>query len=284
MLKTHKLLLNDYLKDKTDLRLLLFANSINPTFKLDKKTKDGLISLINDYERDVSNKMRIKNIESFLGLVVNQAGRGKRITPSEIKVMTPEKKAEISELNLKMEEIRDKIHALRRRLHVGNPANDRINDEIDVLMAELRPYEEEAGYYNPAPPEKSQLDIILGLLGHWDDENSIAHELIYGNRPRVEIRTSTDIPAMIFNLGRLSGKTVRQFYCQNNCISGSLSASGKQDNQMIWVLTDPKSGLQPMNDRLSVKLDGREADPSILGSAGAGLNQNVGNMSMPAWK
>jgi len=48
MNKNNKLLLNDYLKDSTDLRLSLFATMLNPLFKLDRKVKEQLIKLIED--------------------------------------------------------------------------------------------------------------------------------------------------------------------------------------------------------------------------------------------
>lgn len=255
--KNQKLLLNDFIKDKTDLRLTLFAGSVNPNFKLDKKNKEQLSLLIADWILD-NNNLRLKTIENYLGASANEnlgnvykpkQAKAVKQTAAEIKI-----NAENSELVKKMEAIRARIVQLRNSVR-GNPFPPQsVINAIEEAKSELFPLENEAGMRNPQPPEKSKLDIVLGILGHWENPESTAHEMIYGNRQKFAVQTNANLREIIGWLAELSGKQVRRMYCQNNEMQGGIKGAV---HKPTWILTDADSGQAPMNDRFVTMVDGK---------------------------
>lgn len=245
MTKNNKLLLEDYLRDKTDLRLSLFANSINAAFKMDKKSKEQLRLLIADYEL---NKLpaRLKIIESFVG-VTKEVSKA-RIKPSELKSQTlSREQIEAPKKNSELEMLYRKAATYRQS------KNFDLNEEYVKCLNRIKELEIEAGLYDVKPPEHSQLSLVLGILGHWDDPNSIAHELIHGQKSRIVIESGVQIRDLIKWLGELSGQNTRQFYVQSNEMSGSLQQGNKQP---IYTLTDARYGA-PAKNNFVVMLDGQ---------------------------
>jgi hypothetical protein len=269
--KINKLQLDDYNRSKTDLKLSLFALGINPEFKLDKKTKTLLIDLIDSYNTDLS-PLRLKAIERFI-IGETKPMSEKRITPKQIKEAKNNPEGEVakavvknSENYQKMERIREEIGFIRQI-----PADKRTREseaDLQKALKELFVLEKEDGMYDPVPPEKSKLDVVIGLLGHWEDPESLAYELYHGNRQQITIRTNDNVKGVISDMIYLAGKPCRGFYVNNNMMSGM---SGKSGFVMTWTLTDVKSGIRPKNDRYSTLVDGKESDMDLFSKFGGQL-------------
>ncbi len=279
MTKNHKLLLQDYLKDSTDLRLSLFATMLNSLFKLDKKNKEQLVRLIDDYKLDQS-KMRLDMIEKFIGGASQEKGLFKPKQAKEVKA-SPVQTAELKELSDNEKQMNNLRSALSALLRTPNWAtNISVKNQIDDLRAQLQPLEMKAGFYDPAPPEKSKLDIIFGLFGHWDDPESLAYEMFHGNRPRLEVRTNQDVPQAIRDLIVLSGKQMRQFYVTSNEMSGGVKGT---NHRPIWTLVDAASGQGPANSNF-IETNLQTGQTTNMDKASGGFAQVGGvNLNGAGW-
>lgn len=250
MTKNSKLLLEDYLKDKSELRLSLFANSVNNLFKLDKTSKEQLKTLIADYEL---NKLpaRLKIIDSFLA--TNKEVPAARIKPSDIKNNTVTKfQKDAPKANEELKSLQKQMQA-----YVGRGRNWDLNEKYIELSNKIKEIETKAGMFNEYPREeaiaKAKLDIVLGLIGHWEDSKSIAYELINGTRPRITIKSGVDMKDILQWLTELSGKQARHFIVQNDDLSGSLYGRASNSNP-TYTLTDVHSGLQPIKDNFTSQM------------------------------
>lgn len=272
MNKINKLQLEDYINDSKPLNLVLFATGLNPEFKLDKSHKEGLSELINKYKLDKS-KDRLKIIENYILGNTKVKDISKRIKPSQIikaeeNKLTSEESEDLEAKKAKalaMDKLRQQIMICRRV-----PASSRSvqsEGELQDLLNQLRKLETEAGMYDEVPPEKSKLDSIFAMFGHWDDPESLAYELRFGNRQVIEIQTSDNVKGVFEDMIKLSGKEFRQFYITNNIMSG-----GARGFKEKWFLTDVRSGVRPKNQNISNMVDGVESDVDItkIGSQIAG--------------
>jgi len=264
MKKLNLLQLNDYISSPTPLNLSLFASGLNVEFKLDVKHKKELSELINKYVNDKS-PARLKIIENYIGSNSKEV-KTTRVKPSELKAakenkLTPKQAEDLkekSEANDKMEKLRNQIMLYRRQ-----PASTRsvqTESELQGLLRELFKLETEAGMYDPVPPEKSKLDSVFAMFGHWEDPESLAYELRFGNRQVIEIQTSDNVRGVFEDMMKLSGKEFRQFYITNNIMQGG--AKGFREK---WTLTDARSGVKPKSNNYSNMVDGAESDVNILG-------------------
>ncbi len=282
MNKNHKLLLNDYLKDSSEKRLSLFISMVNSQFKLDKKSKEQVISLIEDYKLD-NSKQRLNILETFIAGNKKEDGlfrpkTAKKIAAGEIKQTVEEVKEtkQISEDNIKADAIRKTMMGLMRSRR-PDMFNQKLEAQIDELKAELKPIEERLGCYDVVPSEKSKLDVIFGVFGHWDDPESVAYELRCGIRPKIQIRTDQDVRQAFADMVLLAQVAFRQFYLTNNALAGGTKGV---KHVTIWTFVDAKSGLGPQDTNyVETNLDTGETKAITSGNAGQFSNTARPNLN-----
>ncbi len=267
MEKMQLLLLNDYLNDSTDIRLSLFANRVNSLFVLNKKNSQSLKQLINDYKNDKTNKMRLKNIESFLG--ANSSIPKNRLKPSQMKELTPEKVAVIRKEKTEFDKLIEELGRFKSIHNWG--ANPTLLAKISELQMKVDDMDRERGGFDAKPPEQTYLDIVLGAVGHWDDTESIAYELINGNQPRITINSGQNFEIILYWLAALSQKQLRPWMVQTN--KGYGTTAGKFTEQVI--LTDKRSGLSPIKENNVAFSIGPEGTTEVNGGVAAQIINTI---------
>lgn len=243
MNKNQKLLLNDYLQDNSDKRLALFISMLNTEFKLDKKNKEQVMQLISDYKLSPNNQ-RLNILEKFImgskkpdGLFRPKKAKDiaagiSKLEPEEIK---------LSEDQILAESIRKQLMPLFQSRGSGI-MSAKTEEKIKELQDELKVIEARLGMYDVVPPEKSKLDIIFGLFGHWNDPESIAYELRCGNQPQVQVKSNQDVRGAFIDMQALSGETFRQFHLTSNELQGGTKGV---KHVAVWTFVDVRSGLGP---------------------------------------
>lgn len=278
MKANHKLLLSDYKNDKSDLRLGLFVHSLNSNFLLNKKSKEQIKLLLEDYFKDEANKVRLKAIEQFVSSVDNNF-KGNTIKPSDMKKKLSKEEIVQNEKNkeeiAKLDELRYKLNAVRRQIspYAQNkkPAPFELIelemktkaelDQLEILNGSKNP--DSGPQVNSVDPLKSKLDIILGVLGHWEKEGSYSHELVYGTKQRFVVQVNQDVKQAYQHLLELCPKPVRQFWVQHNEIAG-----GGKGFKPTWTFTAVDSGLAPIEDKFSTIIDGKPSNINLLQKMG----------------
>jgi hypothetical protein len=265
------LLLNDYLKDSTDLRLSLFVNSINPVFAVNKKNSDSIKQLISDYKLD-NSKQRVKNIENYLNSAVEtKETKTKRFKPSELKNMPKSELAAVSKAVIKERtEIEKKEELLLNLKRTENwNMNPALLEKITGLQSELNELYRERGDYEIKPPEATYFAIVNGFLGHWEDEGSIAYKLVNQLEPRIIVNCSMDPVTLINWLEQLSGKQIRNnYWCQSNKGYGVQSSSFKEQA----IFTNKCSGLSPVKENnVSIQIDSNGTSQEVNSGVAANI-------------
>lgn len=267
MTQNHKLLLNDYLKDPTDIRLHIFANSVNKSFELNKKNIPALKSLINDYSLNPIPS-RLKNIETYLE--VNKSIPKANKSLAQLKTLTPKDlKEELSDTQKEMNTLANSINRLK-----SAKATPQSLDKISELEVKLNELKTSKGDFDRTDMEKilnkNWMDNVLGILGHWDDSNSIAYKLVNGIGPRIEIKTGMPLAPVLEALEFFSNTKFRHLWWnQTNKGYGSQSTGFTE----MTILTLANSGLSP------IKENGVSTD--IRSGQEINSNVNFGSISIP---
>ena len=255
--KNSKLLLEDYLKDPTQMRLFLFASRVSPNFKLTKANSPALAQLILDYQTD-PKPVRLKNIETFLGNVPLPKNR---IKPSDMKKMSTVQSQTVKKEKTEFDKKREELGRLKATPGWGE--NSSLRDKIFALQEEVNELDRQQGGFDPQPPEATYLAIVIGAVGHWEDPNSIAYELIHGTQPRITLDSGQNFNLILDWLQQFSGKPLRPWIVQTNKGYGTMQ--GKFKEQVI--LTDQRSGL-PLIKENNVSL--RISDGQVTEDNGVG--------------
>lgn len=253
MNKSQTLLLADYLKDSTDLRLLTFVTCLNPAFKLTKSAKEQVKLLISDYQKDPS-KQRLRILESFILEKVEV--KGSKIVKKKpvdqlqalIAPQTEEDKkvGRIFEIEKEIKQIRQVMvstelpkHELER-FHTLK--NELMHLEMDMGRSGYDPAFGEANNPDPNAKEKSELALVMGCVGDWNRPGTFAHEIVNGSKPQFYISgkgknsDAFDMNKILVWLEKFVGKPIRKFDCKFQFVRGQGEGSG-------WVLTEKESGM-----------------------------------------
>ena len=261
MNKIHKLLLKDYYKDTTEMRLNLFVSAVNPNFILNKKTIPLVKQLLEDYRLDPSNS-RLKVLISHISTTTIHPNR---LTPTQMKKLTPtEVKISADKTTKEKTEIDKKESQLLRLLQTNYGNNPAAQEKISNLREEIDNLRENnEARYAPASQERTWRDNVLGVFGHWDDEDSIAYKLINGTEARITIDTGMPLEPVIQALEYFSGnKNIHlNWYVQSNKGYGTQSVGFKEQA----ILTNRRSGLQPIKENgVSVDINsGQERESTV---------------------
>lgn len=268
MNKLNKLQLQTYITKPTDLNLSLFACGLNVAFKLDKSHKAALKELVEQYNAD-QNKMRLDIMERYI-MGNTKPMATNRIKPSELKRLKenpePELVKKVEEMSIaakEMEKLREEIMVYRRIPATGRSLSS--EQALQEAIRKLFVLEKDAGMYDDVPPEKSKYDVVIGLLGHWDDPESLSYELFNGNKPQIQIKTNDHLPGIIADMQKLADKYTRKFYVSNNM----MSLMGGNNCVTTWTLTDVNSGIRvasigSQGARKSTMVDGQIDDTMDL--------------------
>ena len=246
MNKTQLLLLGDYSKDPSDIRLSLFAKSYHPSIKLSKSDRVELKTLISDFQQDPST-IRKKLIDSHFSGLSGISGKGPTPSPTidSTYAMTDESNFKtlldpLGDLEGKrIVELSQSLSELYRRLN-NDPNNKELREQVETGKRELFKLENAKGLYGDSDPqaqEKSEISVLKGILGDWEKETSIAHELLYGQKASLQIKSPLSLKNLLVNLEKYSGHKPREFHLTYNI------AQGNRDT--TWTLIDKKSGLPP---------------------------------------
>jgi len=165
----------------------------------------------------------------------------------------------MSKDNKEMNDLRTQILSLIRMRQPGL-ANVMLENQINDLKSKLHLFESAAGMYDACPPEKSKLDVIFGIFGHWDDPESLSYEFIHGHRQVIQIRSNQDVKQAMLDLIVLSGQQLRQFHIANNEMAGGVKGVA---HMPTWTLTDVSSGIIPKNNNFITMVDGKISDLDI---------------------
>ncbi len=271
MTKLQKLLFQDYLADKTDLRLKLYVNSINPDFTINKKNKAEIELMISDITKTIPpDKMRIKILESFL------SSKG----PNRVDVLSPATKSP-SKLSVLLTSAPGSDKSAIRRIelarlindwkkaHMGSSWKDITSEdrkEYDTFKKELTELETLAGMYkdDPEAQEKSEMSLLRGILGDWNDTRTYAYMILNGGAQTMTIKSYIDINTLLSWLQRYSGKEPRQFHITKQVGDSLKGPDGK--NGTKYVLVDKASGLGAAPSMLITNADtGADLTASALG-------------------
>lgn len=253
MNKSQTLLLEDYLKDSTDLRLLTFVTCLNPAFKLNKSAKDQLKMLIADYHKDPS-KQRLRILEGFVLEKVEVKGakvvKKKQVDQLQalIAPQTEDEKkvARIFELEKEIKQIRQVMVSTElpkselERFHTLK--NELMHLEVDLGRSGYDPMSGSAFNPDPNAVEKSELALVMGCVGDWNRPGTFAHEIVNGSKPQFYISgkgknsDAFDMKKILEWLEKFVGKPIRKFDCKFQFVRGQGEGSG-------WVLTEKDSGM-----------------------------------------
>ncbi len=207
MNKNTLMLLEDFIKDGSDIRLSILCKNLNPYFKLDKKNKEQVKLLINDYVGD-RNKGRLKVIES---LILNQSPLfGKRNNKNDTQIQsktstlpnkltsllqTPSK--EMMECNI----LREEVVSLRAMAGTNPSMMVQLNlpqkeAKLKMMETALGLRNEKAGFDREAT-EDNERTLLISTLGYWEDKNSLSHEILYGHQNLLTIVSFYNVEMMI---------------------------------------------------------------------------------------
>lgn len=256
MTKTQSILLEDYLRDKTDVRLSIFVGSLNPEFKLNKVSKEQIKLLISDYSLD-RNRTRLKNIETFLSggsevkqvKVVGKKSAG--IEQPKVNKLTSLLGEEKDQDTIELITLTNELKELRSR-YMGNPNWSRIDDERRIfLLNRINEIEHSKGYFNddPLAQEKTEIAMIKGTIGDWTDSRTAAYAMLYGNRPQFMITVPYKPEFLLEILKKHSGVEPRQFIIKS--IIGGSVLNKTSIKGTTYQFTDNSSGLEPMAEPIN---------------------------------
>ena len=196
-----KILLADYLKDPSDMRLDILCANLNPAFKLIKSNKSQIKLMIEDYSKDPS-KQRLKILTTFIGGVT--APKSLRKIKSKMEAQQNQEpdeyiiiQKEMAELNKQIVDAKgDKMiinalanpyKMLEARLEVA------IRDRDRRMLAQL-------------DPVKIEKEMILKLFGNPEDVTSHAYKILNGYANDFQMQMNPDPTVMIKKLFAHNGK------------------------------------------------------------------------------
>lgn len=243
MNKSQLLLLQDFQRDKKDIRLQLFCNSLNPSFKINKNSRQQIDLLISDLEADSSNKQRLKNLESFITGLTSSQKKVKEIkTSNKLSALTdgPKDKSmiELRELQSKFMQIREEY----RR----NPVPF-LKEKMEELQLKVYIIEEAKGFYkkDPLAQEKTEIILIKNILGDWNIPGTMAYIMINGGLAQFTFPSFWHPDYLLEILSKNSGKKCRNYIVSSNI--GAANYKGPKKGT-VWTLTDKLGGAAPPPD------------------------------------
>ncbi len=214
MNKNQDLLLQDYLKDRSDTRLSIFVSSVNPSFKLTKGNKEHVKLLIADWESDKS-KLRLKNISLFLSadsdIVLNKKSATKKNfklskieneTLSDTDIAYREANQELKELvdSLK-ENIKDK-----EIVAILKPQIADVERRIDVIARK-----KDVELASSINPEQEERKILIKIFGDPTDPSSLAHRVLNCETNAFKLTSIYNPEVMIKRLFSLNYKEYMEY-------------------------------------------------------------------------
>lgn len=189
-----KILINDYLKDKSDTRLKILVSNVNPDFML-KKNKDMVVLVLEDYEKDPSPK-RLKAIKNLLGgnmekVSIKKAKKQMANNPNTIDDEYIGIMNEMKELNNQI------VDAKGDKMVLGAlmPIYTELNSRLDLA---IRKREKEA--MKNLDPVKIEKEMIIKLFGDPEDTNTHAYKILNGHAADFRIQMPYDPTVMIKKL------------------------------------------------------------------------------------
>lgn len=238
--------LNDYIEDPTPINLKLFVLSVNPNAKVDKNLK----ILIDKYKIDTrSPKLRLFAIENLLRSVKTKTVV-KTTKINYLPNITPENKEKLGELA----EIKKRYVS-----NLGRTGSKQAMEENEVLRQKIDDLEFDMGLkfdYKEIPKEGVELSeksILLGVLGDWNDSNSISWELINGSKNYFEVvdsgkqnTSAFGMEGLLKYLTKYSGKPIRPFNVAFVFPQGNANAKAK----WTFSMTTQMSSVAMMSNSL----------------------------------
>lgn len=211
----NKLLLEDYLEDETDLNLNLFVNSVNSEFKINKKNKESIVSLINKYKKD-KTKLRLGSIYNYLGIdnKINKKQQNKPLSIEPNLKLKQKTQAQI-DIDRIQKEINDSVKTIKDSKN--NPdvikfVTVQIKDlEKQMNVALMKRESEIKANVDPNAKEKYEKAEVLRILGDADKPETLAAKILNGDALNVTIKTSTDPNVLIKNLFQYAGKSPYEY-------------------------------------------------------------------------
>lgn len=248
MSKIVKTLLSDYLVTKDIEDLELFVVNVAPDFRLTKKKKEQLISMIAKYEADKKNKTRLDIILNFLGAekqvkpvkkpadtdtIVIAQGRVVKEQSSVVKEQTPAQK-ELVAIQEEQREIANSIREAKGDATIINALKVAIKDldkrmavAVDRVSAEMKANRD---------PNQDRIDeehLLKSIFGDPENENSHAFKILSGKAIKFKIKTSYNPEIMIKKLFRFHNKEPYDFAA--GIIDGQNSVwSVKRGSAGVW--------------------------------------------------
>lgn len=224
--------MEDWINDKSDLRLNLFIQSICPDSKLDKSKKQMVISLITDYEKEKTKERLAAINKLFKSNKVNNKISNKESNKEN--KLTQLLKQERDERYNQRQELMDQLMQIKR---MGDKT------EYNKIKKELYKLEEEMGMYKENDPN-AQIDteraLIRGILGDWEKQGTLGWEIINGSKPKFIMKSPFSAEYLLKLLEQHSGQKIRDFHITSNV------GQGFGDSKFsAFTLVDKASGLDP---------------------------------------
>lgn len=252
MNKNKLIQLNDYINDKSSLRLNIFVGAA-------KVNKKQLQLMIDDYVKDKS-KQRLKLIENMLSY---------DIAPKKKNKLQDILNGPVDNTAIRRIELAKQINAWVKNHQGAEWEKISVDERKDYteLKAELYKLEEAAGMFNDDPnaQSKSEISILKGLLGDWTKAGSLAWQILQGNNIQFKIVSHIAPDMLIMWLEKHSGIKARSFHITNGVASGVLGKNGGS----VYTFVDKGSGLPPAPSMTMTNEKGADMTNS-LGQLGMG--------------